>query len=81
MHETQMRHEAMLRQLLGVERANDGAFFDIERPVESVDDLDEFDKRLDDVDLRKKVVCTFYIAGIWVTILSVLHELSGLENC
>ena len=41
MHKTQMQHEAMQ----AVERAN-----------ESVDYLDEFDKRLDDGDLRKKVV-------------------------
>ena len=39
MHKPQMQHEAMQ----AVERAN-----------ESVDYLDEFDKRLDDVDLRKK---------------------------
>ena len=47
MHETQMQHEAMQK----VERAN-----------ESVDYLDEFDKRLDDVDRRKKVV--FFLSAL-----------------
>ena len=47
MHKTQMQHEAMQE----VERAN-----------ESVDYLDEFDKRLDDVDRRKKVV--FFLSAL-----------------